>query len=659
MTRYLTSIILLASLSFTAIQAQNIKRGYKLLEKNDYQKAKEIFQKAIADNNKDGGAYFGMAVIYSNKQSPDYNLIKAWEYCLKTEKYINSISPDDQEVLTEYFINTEERRSSRPVKKKMNMAIEAIESDMIKYIREENNIELAEQIIESFPGFRYYDNVVHIRNHLKYRAADKINTIEAYNHFIAEFPDAAQVPKAIENRNTLAFIDAKTANTTAALELFIQQYPDASEVSQATLLRNKLAYNQAKKVNTIAALEAYMQKYPDALEIADAKLLIKKLVYEKAKKIRSLEAYNQFIKKYPEGEYFIDIFNLKATDLGRKYLQSKPPLALYTSWAQVFDNGQRNDITGAVAKTNNNNIVLACNTQQTDTSNYTDVWVLMLNNNGEMLWNKQIGGVLGDHVNDIAINSANEIYIAGYNNFINDTLGGQAWVFKLGADGKRLWQKEMKGLYINAMHCNTADQLILTGTLFTPDSVYKHYITKLNPDGKKLWQRTYSGNYFGNDIDLSANDLLLVTTSNWVYTLDQRGYIGWETIPDTTVLFQKGAFNNQNNEAFVAGVRDSTVIFIRKYNSNGDIAYTKNVIENHLPRVYDLEIVNGKILLAVNNIDNDNLLVINNEGVVEQGFNVYNNRASGDIYIRNTGDEIFVCLSENDVVLLSMPINAF
>ena len=248
------SIIIICQLFILNILPQNIKRGFKQLEKSDYEKAKEIFDQEKRVSAESLPANFGLSVIYADENSPFYNIIEAWSCAEIVEKNIGKLIAEDKEIIAGYFANTEVRRSSRPADKKILLAIRAIEAKMIKYIREENQLQLAYDVIEKFPDFRYYNNVIHIRNQLEFRKYEKLNTLDGYLEFMSKFPDAAQNEKAVKHRNKLAFERARNINTVEAYENYMKNYPKAVDYGNALKLRNAAAFNLARQKNTVDAL---------------------------------------------------------------------------------------------------------------------------------------------------------------------------------------------------------------------------------------------------------------------------------------------------------------------------------------------------------------------------------------------------------------------
>src|SRR5512133_3705664 len=207
--------------------AQSTKRAFKLLEKAEFDKAYVLFKEAYSENKESPAALLGLTLLLADDSSSYYNLIDSWKYACSLKVNIEKLSTEELEFIGEYFYNTEKRHISRPVKKKIEYAIETVEAKLIKYVREENNLEIVYQVLKDFPDFKYYENVTHIRNQLEFRKYEKQNTLEGYLEFMKKFPDAAQIEKAIKNRNKLAFENAGKVNTVESYKAFIKMYPDA------------------------------------------------------------------------------------------------------------------------------------------------------------------------------------------------------------------------------------------------------------------------------------------------------------------------------------------------------------------------------------------------------------------------------------------------
>ena len=317
--KHLLSIILLACCVLA--NGQNMKKGFKSLGKLEYDKAWQEFRGILSEDKDNIGANFGMALVLADDSSSHFDIIDAWEHIQLIEDRMGELSQEEIEIISEYFLSSEVDKTSRPVKKKIANALEAIESRLIKYIREENNLEAVYEVLDRYPDFRHYDNVVHIRNQFEFRKYEKIGTLEAYQEFLNKFPDAAQVRKAERNINRLAFEEAKVRNNVNAYTAYIARYPESEYLQTVLKMRNAAAFDEAKKINTLTSYENYIQAYPDALEVSEAKAKQRELLYEQARRIKTLQAFNEFIKKYPEGQHFIDIFNLKASELGTQFIR--------------------------------------------------------------------------------------------------------------------------------------------------------------------------------------------------------------------------------------------------------------------------------------------------------------------------------------------------
>ncbi len=521
-------VLLILALVPFGLTAQSAKKGYKLLEKADYEKAFEVFREALSEADQNPAALFGLALILADEKSSLYDVIGAWDYAKRLQQNIDKITTEESEFIGEYFYNTETRHISRPVRKKIEYAIETMEAKLIKYVREENNLEVVYRVLEKFPDFRHHDNILHIRNQLEFRKYEKQNTLEGYLEFIQKFPDAAQIDKAIKYRNKLSFDKVCEVNTVEAYKDFMKQYPQAAEINLAVKRLHAVAFNRAKQMNTIAAFDEFMAQYPDALEISEARTIQKQLLYEYAKRIHTLEAYNEFIRKYPEGQQYIDIFNLKALDNGMRFLDQHPFPSNNMQWARSFDEEGNYELTACITADTMNNYVIGGTVFKSDTGS-TEAWIIKLSQDGKMIWNKYISEGYNDEVNLVSVNPKNEILGAGYTWIGTDSTSRESWLFKLGPEGQKLWSRKLGRMNIRIMKV-TVDGTIFLGGYLVNDSLQKKYsVIVLNENGKRLWSRTYTGTGEVFQISQCPDQRILVAGNHWRAKTDAMGYLIWES----------------------------------------------------------------------------------------------------------------------------------
>jgi tetratricopeptide (TPR) repeat protein len=565
----------------TGLYGQNVKKGYKLLEKLDYEKSREVFLDALNENSQDPAALFGLALIYADEKSPYYDLIQSWEHTRNVKQYLDKLTPEETEFIGEYFYNTEVRHINRPVRKKIEYALETIEAKLIKYIREENNLEIVYEVIEKFPDFRHYDNVIHIRNQLEFRKYEKLNQLDGYLEFIRKFPDAAQVDKAIKYRNRLAFEKVCQVNTVEAYRDFIKTYPEASEINQAIKNLNAVAFERAKQKNTIAAFDQFISDYPDALEISEARVIQKQLLYEYAKKIQTLEAYNEFIRKYPEGQQYIDIFNLKALDNGMRFMNQHPLPTNNVQWARSFDEEGNQELSACLTVDTLNNYLAGSTVLKSDTGS-TDVWIIKMTQDGKMIWNKYIGEGFNDQVDMLAVNRENEILGAGYTWLGTDSASIEAWLFKLGPDGQKIWSKTLGRMHIRTILPARSGETFLGGYLVDDSLRRKYSLIVLNESGKRLWSRTYTGTGEILQIAEFPDQHILMVGNHWRAKTDARGYLVWESSTAITDSIVSAQLLPRGEIAYLA-VRNNQKLIFSKTSQDNKVILEKEITLPEIP----------------------------------------------------------------------------
>ena len=197
----------------------------------------------------------------------------------------------------------------------------------------------------------------------------------------------------------------------------------------------------------------------------------------------------------------------------------------------------------------------------------TDWWVVKLNEEGGILWERSLGGSQDDVANSVRQTSDGGFIVAGHSNSGDGDVTGfhgnwDYWIVKLNSEGITEWQKALGGSNIDEAQSiiETNDGgFIATGFTYSNDGdvtghhgdFYGDYwVVKLDDDGDIMWQKSLGGS--GGDLSSSIHQNIdssyIVTgvssTNNdgdvtghhglsgygdyWVVLLDTTGNIKWQ-----------------------------------------------------------------------------------------------------------------------------------
>ncbi|MDI6787632.1 MAG: hypothetical protein QME51_04610, partial [Planctomycetota bacterium] len=160
-------------------------------------------------------------------------------------------------------------------------------------------------------------------------------------------------------------------------------------------------------------------------------------------------------------------------------------------WQKTYG-GTGYDRANSIQQTADGGYVVAGNTTSFGAGS-NDFWVLKLNNDGTVAWQKTYGGTGGETANSIRQTSDGGYIVAG----TSDGAGVDFWVLKLNSDGSVVWQKTYGGTgdeYARPIQQTVDGGYIVAGytTSFGVGS-YDIWVLKLNNDGTVAWQKTYGG----------------------------------------------------------------------------------------------------------------------------------------------------------------------
>jgi len=250
-----------------------------------------------------------------------------------------------------------------------------------------------------------------------------------------------------------------------------------------------------------------------------------------------------------------------------------------------------------------------------------DFWIAKLDIQGNVQWQKCLGGTSGDYLKSLihtidggyalaGTTGSNNGYVSGYNGGLYD-----AWVVKLDSLGNLQWQKCLGGT-----NQDEASAIIQTidggfaiggytnsndGDVSGNNGGYDFWIVKLDPQGNMQWQKCIGGSgneYAKSIIQTSDNGFAIAghTSSNdgdasgnhgggdaWVVKLDPMGNIQWQKCLGGTgndganaiIQTLDGGYavagETNSNDGDVSGNNGSDDFWVIKLDSQGNIQWQK------------------------------------------------------------------------------------
>ncbi len=268
--------------------------------------------------------------------------------------------------------------------------------------------------------------------------------------------------------------------------------------------------------------------------------------------------------------------------------------------------GSGNDEAHSIQQTTEGGYIVAGFTESNDgdvTGNHgnTDYWIVKLDADGNIIWQKTFGGYSYDEAHSIQQTSDGGYIVAGYTFSINGNVtgnhgGSDYWIVKLNANGKIIWQKTLGGSsydYANSIQQTKDGGYVVAGRTSSNDGdvtghhpaiivydAFDEWIVKLDADGNKIWQKilggysydeahsiqqTRDGGYIVAGITNSNNGDVTGNHGNadyWIVKLNARGKIIW----------QKTLGGSSYDEALsIQQTKDGYIVAGYTASNNGDV----------------------------------------------------------------------------------------
>ena len=234
------------------------------------------------------------------------------------------------------------------------------------------------------------------------------------------------------------------------------------------------------------------------------------------------------------GAGFCDYLVLKIDELG------------YASWQKIYG-GSSLDRAFALKKTLDDGYIVAGVTSSFEVESY-DLWLLKLDINGDISWQKTYGGSNSEwnvsllELLDIEQTADGGYIVAGHTSSFGAG-GYDMWILKLNPDGTVNWEKTYGGsnddYAVSIEETPGGDYVVLGYTNSFGAGNSDIWVLKLDTTGGILWEKTYggSGSEEGRYIQLDGADYMLAGFTDsfgsggsdmWIVKLDPDGAVLWQ-----------------------------------------------------------------------------------------------------------------------------------
>lgn len=253
--------------------------------------------------------------------------------------------------------------------------------------------------------------------------------------------------------------------------------------------------------------------------------------------------------------------------------------------AQIDKNGgliwQKNlggddwDFAYSMNQTNDGGLII-CGTTYSYGRGKADGYVLKTDLNGNIIWQKTYGGKHDDEFKSVIQTQDGNYALTGYTKSYNDTVNGDAWIFKLDANGDSIWCKSYGGTgedYALQIIQHPSSEFYLAGSTSSIGlGLMDAYAFKTDNIGNLIWQQVdgISGqNECFNSVTISGTNSSISC------------YSETETFPGYGIhikIFELGASSFYHNGTEYGGTKADEIfkIITTKDKGYAGVGYTEN-----------------------------------------------------------------------------------
>ncbi|NMB82969.1 MAG: T9SS type A sorting domain-containing protein [Ignavibacteria bacterium] len=235
--------------------------------------------------------------------------------------------------------------------------------------------------------------------------------------------------------------------------------------------------------------------------------------------------------------------------------------------------GTGGDAGKKIIPTQDGNYLIVATTSSKGAGNF-DVYLVKINGNGDIIWEKTHGGADWDEATDIAELSDGSFIVSGYS-LTYSVAGGHDWLLlKVNSSGDFVWRKVFGAQYQDyaSRVAIASDGFVVTGTTMVqilPQSKNDLLVIKTDFNGNELWRLQLGGeesegpgaliiNSDGNAVIAGSTSSYSSKSDSYFLNINSSGKItrieqvSNDVIPTDVILYQNypNPFNNQTKISY-------------------------------------------------------------------------------------------------------------
>jgi len=213
-------------------------------------------------------------------------------------------------------------------------------------------------------------------------------------------------------------------------------------------------------------------------------------------------------------------------------------------WSKSFG-GKRDEFAGGIAGTNDGGVMIVGDTESYSKKGYKDIYIIMLDKNGNEISKRTIGGKLNDEAKSLTRTADGNFMLVGSRE-VNRAGNSDFFLLKLDQKGRKIWARTMGESdhdVLNGVAPTLDGGIVATGATRSFGSAQTDLsVMNFNKDGKLIWHKIYGFKYYdeGNAITMTKDGGYLIagTTNsmgkgdfdNYILALNSKGSLIWSKL---------------------------------------------------------------------------------------------------------------------------------